>query len=78
MTRTTLKPEDLAAELGVERRNVVDWTNRYGWPCIRIGRTIRYTREQVEQIIAMQTRAATKPTPAPRIAGQTSRSRRAS
>ena len=78
MTRTTLKPEDLAEDWGVSRRNVIDWTNRYGWPCVRIGRTIRYTPEQVAQILAMQTRAPERGTPAPRIAGQTPRSRRAS
>lgn len=73
-----LRPEDLAEKFQVDRRVVIDWTNRYDWPCIRIGRTIRYSGEQFAQILAMQTRAATKPAPSARIAGQTPRSRRAS
>ncbi len=28
---------------------------RYGWPCVRLSRTdVRFTEQQVEQIVAMQ------------------------
>lgn len=73
-----LRPEDLAEKFQVDRRVVIDWTNRYDWPCIRIGRTIRYSGEQFAQILAMQTVAPERTSSTPRIAGQTVRSRRAS
>lgn len=48
----------LADALGVAPAVVAGWRRRYGWPHLRIGRTIRYTVEQVAQIKRMHTVAA--------------------
>ena len=50
-----LTADDLAAIFGVTRRRIMEWQHAHGWPCIRVGRTIRWTPEQVEQIKAKHT-----------------------
>lgn len=43
---------------------------RYGWPCVRLSRTdIRFTEQQIEQIVAMQSRAAKTKAPKDKQAG---------
>ena len=51
----TLTADDLAAIFKVSRRRVMEWQNVHNWPCVRVGRTIRWTPEQVEQIKARHT-----------------------
>jgi excisionase family DNA binding protein len=67
-------PAELADLLGVKETKVLEWCRTYAWPCVRIGRTVRFTPAQVEQIIA---RHSTVPVDAPAavvIGGQTARS----
>lgn len=55
MSSELLTADELAAMLGVNRRRVMEWQHQYGWPHVRIGRTFRWTPEQVEQIKAKHT-----------------------
>lgn len=55
MSDDLLTPDDLATVFGVKRRRVMEWQAKHGWPCVRVGRTIRWTPEQVEQIKARHT-----------------------
>ena len=50
-----LDADDLAAIFKVGRRRVMEWQSQHSWPCVRVGRTIRWTPEQVEQIKARHT-----------------------
>jgi hypothetical protein len=56
----------------VTERTVADWRRRYDWPHITVGRTVRYTPEHVEQILA-QHQTTTGPA-LTSIPGQTRRS----
>lgn len=59
-----------------DARWVLESRLRYGWPCVQVGRTIRFTPEQVDEIVrrhTVQPEAA-----APALDGQTARSQRAS
>lgn len=58
-----LTADDLATIFGVSRRRVMEWQNQHAWPSVRVGRTIRWTPEQVEQIKARHsvTPAGVKP-----------------
>lgn len=58
MTNTAelLSPADLAEALGLTEQRVMDLRRHYRWPHVRLGRTIRFTPEQVEQIIASHSR----------------------
>ena len=49
-----VSPESLAAEFGgnTTRRKIVDWTRQYGWPHVRVGRTIAFLPADVDQILA--------------------------
>jgi len=75
-------PGDLAAKFGgdVTARKVLDWAREHDWPRINIGRTVRFTDEQVEAILAKHTVTAKRDvTPAAFvIEGQTKRSARRS
>jgi hypothetical protein len=66
-------PKALGLQLGegVDHRKVVEWTRRYGWPHVRVGRTIAFTDDDVEQIIAAHHVAGTKQHSADAIDGQT-------
>ena len=71
---------DLAERMQLTEAQAVALRRKNNWPCVRLGgKTIRFTEEQVDQIIAQHI-DATRPavTSAPAIAGQTkgSRSRR--
>lgn len=78
-----LSPEQLADELGVKVEQVKTWTREHDWPCVRFSlKTVRYTPEQVQQIVAMHTEVTGEPDPvddskvAQLRAAQTARSRR--
>ena len=53
--RELLTADDLALIFKVGRRRIMEWQNSHSWPCVRLGRTIRWTPEQVEQIKARHT-----------------------
>ena len=73
-------PSDLAEKIGggTTARKVLDWRREFGWPCVEIGRTIRFTDDHVAEILARHTVVAKEkdPTSTPIIGGQTSRSAR--
>lgn len=68
-----LTADDLAVIFKVSRRRVMEWQHKHNWPSVRVGRTIRWTAEQVEQIKARHsvTPAGVKPAD-----GRTARSAR--
>lgn len=62
--------KQLAERFGISVKKVAELRRRHDWPHVRFGRfDIRYTEEQVERILTMQTRAAR-----PGLPGQTARS----
>lgn len=75
-----LTPADLAEKFGgeVTARKVLDWRKEHGWPCVKVGRTIRFTPEQAADIIAKHTVIEKAEAPTLVIEGQTSRSARRS
>lgn len=74
MSAELLTPADLAAVFNVPAAKVMEWRRTYGWPCVRAGRTIRFTPAQVEQIIASHSVAKAEGAAAVVVAGQTPRS----
>lgn len=46
---------DLAERLKMPLSTVVELRKREGWPCVRLGRAVRFTEEQVAHIIASHT-----------------------
>ena len=74
---TYVTPAALADMLDATEANVLQWRRQYAWPSVKIGKTIRFTSEQVEQIIAKHSVAPSKSkAAAPVIDGQTRRSAR--
>lgn len=74
-----LTPAELGDKLGdISEEQVLAWRRQYGWPSIKIGKTIRFTTEHVEQIIARHTSTPKRveDSPAVVIDGQTKRSAR--
>lgn len=74
-----ITPAQLAEILDVTEAKVMEWRRVYNWPHVKIGRTFRFTPQQVEQIIAshsVKPSATTKPSGPVKIAGQTARSAR--
>lgn len=59
--------DDLAVALGVPKERVALWRKQYAWPHLLIGRTVRYTADQVAEIERKHTRDA--PADEPRIPG---------
>ena len=45
-------PAELAEKLSATPDQVLEWRRQYGWPSLKIGKTIRFTDEHVEQIVA--------------------------
>lgn len=76
MTTDLYSPDDLAEKFGVSTRRILEWRLAHGWPCVKVGKRIRFTEQHVEQIIAMQSIRASKPKPSAPVAlpGQTARS----
>jgi hypothetical protein len=75
------KAADLAAEWGIEEADFHRLRRKNRWPHVRLGRfDVRFTDAQVEQIVAMQTRAPgeRKPTNVRPLTGQTPQSARRS
>lgn len=72
-------PAELAEMLHVSESTVLEWRRAKRWPSWKVGRTIRFTPEHVEQIVAQHLVQPTRveDTPQVAIAGQTSRSARA-
>lgn len=68
-------PADLAEQFGKSERWVLEQVREHGWPRVKVGRTIRFTDDQVSLILSRHTIAAER-VDAPRIAGQTKRSAR--
>ena len=54
MTDDLFTPEQLAARYGKSRRWVLEQA-RTSWPHLEVGRTVRFTKEQVAAIDRMQT-----------------------
>ncbi len=75
MSDNLLTADDLAVVFGVNRRRVMEWQHSHQWPCVRVGRTLRWTPEQVEQIKRLHT---ITPVGVKAADGRTARSRRAS
>lgn len=49
----------LAAEWDMDEAELKRRVRRYGWPVVKLSRTDwRFTEQQIEQIVAMQSRAA--------------------
>lgn len=73
-----IAPEILADQFGskVDRRKVIEWTRRYGWPHVKVGRTIAFTPAQVEQIVALHSVDGSREHAAGRMPGQTALSAR--
>ena len=71
-----ITPESLAAEFGgdVDRRKVIDWARRYGWPHVRVGRSIAFTPDQIAQIIASHSIEGSREHDPNRLPGQTAMS----
>lgn len=50
-----LTPADLGELFGVTEQKILEWRRRYGWPSIKVGRSIRFTSEHVEKILVVHT-----------------------
>lgn len=61
--------DELATILGTSAAQIDRWRKRYDWPHVKIGRTIRFTGSQVEEILARHTVRAGGRTE-PRLPGQ--------
>lgn len=72
-----LTPTEFAELWGdVTARWVIESRLKYGWPSVTVGRKVRFTRDQYEEIKRRHTVQADAEVAA--LDGQTSRSRRAS
>jgi hypothetical protein len=74
-----LTPAELGQELGgASHVQVLEWRRLNGWPCVRVGKTIVFTPEQVAQIMAEQSVVPKKTTVVGPVSipGQTKRSAR--
>lgn len=78
MSDELLTPAEVGLIFGKSARWVVESRLRYGWPHVGVGRTIRFTREHVDEIKRMQTVRPKESGDRAALDGQTLRSRRAS
>ncbi len=69
-------PADLAQQFGKDERWILEQVRTHGWPRVKVGRTIRFTDEQLALILSRHTIAADKIDTGPKLAGQTRRSAR--
>lgn len=76
MSATLYTPADLAEKFGKDERWVLDQVRQHGWPRVKVGRTIRFTDDQLALILSRHTVTPSDVDPSPRIAGQTRRSAR--
>lgn len=74
-----ITPAEFAARWGgdVTPRWVIESRLKHSWPCVKVGRTIRFTEEQYEEIKRRHTVQPESAQP-DALEGQTQRSRRAS
>lgn len=74
----TFTPADVADMLHTTEANVLQWRRQHGWPSVKVGKTIRFTQEHVEQILAKHTVTPAKAAAGAPVAipGQTKRSQR--
>ena len=66
-----LSPEEIGEAFQVDRRKVIEWTRRYGWPHVKVGRSIAFTEAQFEQIVALHSVDGSRGHTAGRMPGQT-------
>lgn len=73
---TLLTPEQVAEQFGITVAEVHKYRLKKQWPYVKFGRNeVRFSPEQIEQIVAMQTVAVAEQSRRPvSIPGQTSRS----
>ena len=58
-----LTEEELAQDFGLPVHTIRRYRRSRGWPHVRLNRLeVRFTEQQVEQIVRMQSEAQTKPT----------------
>ena len=69
---TFLTPADLAERWNTSPRWVLEQRLAHGWPCVKVGRTIRFTEEQAAEIQRRHTLTEKKLT---EVGGQTKNSR---
>lgn len=76
MSFTLTKAADLAAEWDMTEAELKRRVRRYGWPVVRLSRTDwRFTEQQIEQIVSIQSRAAAPRQPSKKAGtGQSKRS----
>jgi hypothetical protein len=55
VSKELLTPDELGELFGVNGETIQNWRRRNGWPCVKVGLTVRFTPEQVKQIITQQT-----------------------
>lgn len=66
---------ELAEQFGIPVEKLHDLRKRNRWPFVRLGRfEIRFTPEQVEQIVALHSEAPAVEVPQVKAPGQTARS----
>jgi excisionase family DNA binding protein len=58
-------PADLAELFGISERQLMDWRRQHAWPSVRVGRTIRFTQSQVDEILARHSAAPATAAPDP-------------
>lgn len=79
-----LSPEDVAKRLRLDEegpdagaRRVLRLTRERGWPCVRFtNKLIRFTHDDVEEIVRRHHGTTSRPATTVGLAGQTARSRR--
>jgi hypothetical protein len=67
-----ITPEQMAERFsGVEVKTVLEWNRKYHWPHVRVGKQLRWTEEQYDEIVRQHSAAGDRPKGLP---GQTARS----
>lgn len=52
---TFISPAKLALHFDVEEKTILDWRRQYKWPSIKVGRVIRFTADNVAEILEKHT-----------------------
>lgn len=55
MGEVYVTPDELAERFGVRRRRLLELNAKHGWPHVRIGKHIRWTEDQIDQILRKHT-----------------------
>lgn len=64
----------VAEVLGISTELVGKWRRKFDWPCVRFGRQVRFTDEQLAEIVRRHTVTPSPAAPAEGIPGQSRRS----